>query len=296
MKVNVDLVIVMPIGPNCLQENICDTVESIVMFIRCDYRLIFADDSHASMGKRLQAIYPESHVVETSRAMGKLGGLYLTLSMAFSFALKHFHFKALLRMDTDALVIGPEPEQAAFKLFDSRPKVGIAGQYPLDYEGHPWDNSWPGKQLYAFTHTRQFFYKPLVHLSLLYFYLKARKNNYQRGESVFGGACFYNEAVLIKLKRHGLLPRKILSRVNLEEDHLFSLLARSLGFELGGLAGSGLPMGCAWKGLPASPEQLLAAGKKIVHSTRFWEGLDEQEIRRQFREARTNNYLENFNA
>jgi hypothetical protein len=40
------------------------------------------------------------------------------------------------------------------------------------------------------------------------------------------------------------------------------------------------------QGLPASPEQLVAAGKEIVHSTKSFGGRDEAEIRAVFLKAR----------
>ena len=296
MKQALDLIIVIPIGPNCQLDFIRDTVDSVRYYVHSNHRIIFADDSQQGMGARLQFIYPDTDLVTTRRSMGKLGGLYMTLSAAFRYAIGKYHFKALLRMDTDALIIGHDPEQAAISLFQNRPETGIAGQYPVDYHGIPWDNSWPGSQLYALTHTLQFFHRPLPHSTLMYYYIRARANGYQRGESVFGGACFYSESLLLKFEEKGLLPRKPLSRVNLEEDHLFSLLAKAVGFELGGLAGPDMPMACAWKGLPDSPERLLAVGKKIVHSTRFWNQLNESDIRKQFRTARVGSGISTVTA
>ena len=84
-----------------------------------------------------------------------------------------------------------------------------------------------------------------------------------------------------------LLPSYYFSNLNLGEDHLFSLLAKATGFELGNLSGRNMPVGCAWKGLPASPEQLKKDGKKIIHSVRQWKDMDEQAIRTYFKTERT---------
>jgi hypothetical protein len=45
-------------------------------------------------------------------------------------------------------------------------------------------------------------------------------------------------------------------------------------------------LGVRWRGLPCSPEELLERGKKVVHSVRFWEALDEGQIREHFRTRR----------
>lgn len=286
MKKDIQLVIVIPVGPNCRPDFLADTLDSIQTYIRSGYQVLLADDSQRGTGEDIREQYPDCVVLETDRSMGKLGGLYVTLSRAFRYAIEHYRFEALLRMDTDAMIIGENPETAALDLFRSKPAIGIAGQYPLDYEGKPWDTGWPGGQIWKFLHTRAFFKNIRAHSRIALLYRSARKNGYNRGESVFGGACFYNPLLLQKLADLKLLPDTILGRVDLEEDHLFSLLAKAVGFQLGSLSGPGLPMGCAWKGLPASPETLLNDQKKIIHSTRFYGPMDETAIRKYFARQR----------
>jgi hypothetical protein len=45
-------------------------------------------------------------------------------------------------------------------------------------------------------------------------------------------------------------------------------------------------MAMRWRGLPAHPDELLAKGKLLTHSVRFWGDLREPEIRGIFRAAR----------
>jgi len=70
------------------------------------------------------------------------------------------------------------------------------------------------------------------------------------------------------------------------EDHIFSLLAKSIGFHFGSLSGPGKPFALAWKGLPASPEQLYKEGRKFIHSTKSWNGMNEKQIREFFKQKR----------
>lgn len=287
MKVSVDLIVVIPLGPNCQLSFIADTISSVRHYVHCDHRILLADDSQKGTGRELQKLFPWIETIETERPMGKLCGLYLTLSMAFRHVLDRYHFKALLRMDTDALIIGRNPERAAFELFRREPDAGMAGQYPLDYDGRPWDISWPRTQLVKYLHSYKFFKHPIAHYKLLKLFIKARKNGYRTGESVFGGACFFSEPCLRRLLSMGLLPDQTFHVVNLEEDHLFSLLVSAAGFKLAGLSGNGLPVACSWIGLPASPEELHERGKKVIHSTRRWKDMSEEEIRKTFRAQRT---------
>ena len=286
MKAKYTLIVVVPVGPTCQPHHIRDTINSIRFYVRCRHKIILADDSQRGTGHQLAKEFTDIDVVETGSPMGKLCGLYITLSMAFRHALTHYTFDAALRMDTDALVIGPSPEKEALALFHSNSTVGIAGQYPLDYSGRPWDISWPREKIRRSLHTFRFFKRPVVHLALLPRYIRAIKKGYTRGESVFGGACFFSYACLEALMAAGLLPLYSLRELQLEEDHLFAILVRSIGFELGSLSGEGMPMGCAWKGLPVAPQQLMADKKKIIHSIRYWSDMREDEIRDLFREKR----------
>jgi len=55
----------------------------------------------------------------------------------------------------------------------------------------------------------------------------------------------------------------------LSEDVTFSLLAQAAGFKLKEFADRGQPFALAWRGLPMPPSQILAEGKKVVHSLKF---------------------------
>ena len=296
MKKHYDVVVVIPVGPGCLPANIADTINSFIHYTRSSYKIILADDSQLETGLLIKKDFPHVDVISTRYPQGKLCGLYITLSLAYRYALKHFRFTSLLRMDTDALITGEAPEREAIALFKANPAIGIAGQYPLDYNGNPWDISWPQKQVLRLTGSRTFFRKPFAHALLWLRYKKALQNGYNTGESVFGGAYFMSEACLKKLKGAGLLPSRLLKPVLLEEDHLFAILIKSLGFQFGDLASGTLPFGCAWKGLPAAPEDLFEKGKKIIHSTRYWHDMKEAEIRSFFREKRGSGEQQNENA
>jgi hypothetical protein len=293
MKKFVSVIVVIPIGPKCRPDFIEDTINSFIYYTGSDYKIVLADDSQKNTGINLREKYPDIDVVETPSSMGKLCGLYVTLSLTYRYVLEHYHFGALLRMDTDALIIGPEPEKEAIQLFKARPEIGIAGQYPFTYNGEPWDISWPKNQIIKYTSTYKFFRRPLANALLMLYYRRALKNGYKTGESVFGGACFLSEPFLKKLAGKGLLPDYRLKNIKLEEDHLFAVLAKSVGFGFENLSSLHLPFGCAWKGLPAPPGELYEKGKKIIHSVRYWNEMKEEDVRDYFKEKRDQN-LSNY--
>ncbi|MDB5110293.1 MAG: hypothetical protein JWR67_1407 [Mucilaginibacter sp.] len=286
LKPYYNTIVVIPVGPGSCTDFIADTINSFIYYNQLTYRIILADDSHQGIGTAIASYYPGVEVIPTRKPMGGWAGLYITLALAFRHAIENYRFSVLLKLDTDALVIGSNPQQEILQHLTLNPLIGIAGQYPLDYHGKPWNIKWPQQRILNGTRTWKFFRRPIANWQLIKLYRQALKNGYLTGESVFGGAYFMSEALLIKLFNSGLLPNYSFLSLNLGEDHIFSLLAKSLGFDLENLSSNGLPFGCAWKGLPVSPEKLLQDKKKIIHSVRFWNDLNEAEIRTYFKNRR----------
>ena len=118
--------------------------------------------------------------------------------------------------------------------------------------------------------------------------VRARKNGYKLGDSIMGGAVVYRHEAIAAMNEAGLLGRAELTAIGLQEDHIFGLCLFSLGYRLGefGDRYDDLPMGVHWNGLPASPSELMERGKSMIHSTKGFESMDEESIRREFRSAR----------
>lgn len=291
MRINFDLVIVMPVGPNCNLLYIDDTIQSIKHYFSCRYKLLLIDDSKKGTGAEVHRMHPDAEVLETKKYSGLSGGLYLNLCQAYQHALEKYDFELLLRIDTDALVTGKEPDQEALRYFKERPEVGMAGLHQtgesfINFLGDKVYNTWPRKQLIKDTCTWKIIRRPIANLTLRKLFFKALRKGYELGENIQGGAYFMSRSCIEKLNEAGYLPVYNLKTVNLEEDHLLSLLTKLVGFKLGDLSSGHLPLGVSWKGLPASPEILHAKGKKIIHSTRFWQDLNEEQIRAYFKKHR----------
>ena len=286
MKQYYDVIIVIPVGPGSSLEFIIDTINSYIFFTKSAFKFIIADDSQQGLGKMIQQQVANIDVVTTQKNMGWLCGLYINLSVAYKYALDHYDFLTLFKLDTDALIINHEPEKDAVILFSENKKAGMAGQYPLNYNGTLWDLAWPRKRILNGMHTWKFFRRPMANMALKKWYKLAVNKGYRAGESVFGGAYFMSKSMLGKLDENGLLPSHKLKSLNLGEDHIFSLLTKAVGFDLCSLSINKLPFGCAWKGLPGAPQQLLDDNKKIIHSVRYWGDMKEKDIRNFFKQKR----------
>lgn len=291
MKKHFDLIVVIPIGPNCKIDYILDTIDSINYYCKCTFKILLSDDSQKGTGKIVQGNFPDVEILQRDKSFGLWGGLYVTLSIAFKHALDNYDFKALLRMDTDALITGSNPQDEAIRIFDENKKAGMVGfhrigKYTKDFMGTPINNSWARDQILAYACSWRLILNPIANYTLRKIYFNATYNGYELGESIFGGAYFIGPEFIKSLDDAGYLPNYRLRTVKLEEDHIFSMLARLLDYNLIDLSMDNMPFGCAWKGLPAPPEVLYAMNKKIIHSTRFWNELTEADIRDFFKGKR----------
>jgi hypothetical protein len=282
---SVRLAVVIPVGPEPGLDNVIDTLESVCHYTTPKRKIVLVDDSGAGTGAQLHRIFREVDVVDTGGPSGARGGLFCGLAAGFNHVLRNYSFDLLLRMDTDALIIGPEPETEAAALFRSRPELGMLGSYRVDCNGGIRD----------FTPARELFRRELSWSAVRHFrrwrtlrrtLRKARARGYELGEHCLGGAFFLSYECVLRMSQTGVFGRKELRNSRLSEDHLFGLFTRSVGLEIGDLATGNLPLGVSYRGLPCSPVELLQRRKKITHSTRFWQDMREPEIRELFRKAR----------
>ena len=279
-----DSVFVIPVGPYCRAEFVADTIESIQHFAP-KARVILVDDTRSGLGVQLAERYQLS--VRVARAPGVFGGLYLNLSEGFKEALTQ-PFRILVRLDTDALIAGSDFESKALALFDSDSRLGSLGSFRISFSGVGVRNQrWARRRIITYLALRAWS-QPRAAQTVISLLRRAHKQGYKLGESIMGGAAIYRYEAVEALEKANLLGRTELARIGVHEDHIFGLCLFATGFALGefGNRFDDLPMGVKWKGLPADPNELLALGKSIIHSTKAFEGADESEIRRQFQLAR----------
>lgn len=283
-NVGADSVFVIPVGPFCREEFVADTIESIQYFAP-KARVILVDDSSSGLGVELANRYRLT--VRPARAPGVAGGLYLNLSEGFIEALTQ-PFRILVRLDTDALIAGSDFEAKALALFDADPHLGSLGSFHIAFSGVGVRNArWARRRIITYL-ALQAWTEPRAARVVISLLRQARRRGYKLGESIMGGAAVYRYEAVEVLKETNLLGRTELSKIGVHEDHIFGLCLFATGFTLGefGNRFDDLPMGVKWKGLPADPNELLALGKSIIHSTKGFQGTDESEIRRRFQSAR----------
>jgi hypothetical protein len=286
---SVKTVVVIPVGPRLRYDYICDTVDSVIYHMGRDCPIIAVDDSGAGAGDLLRQDYPSMVVLTTPGADDWYGGLYLAISMGMQYAVEHYDFRVLLRLDTDALVIGFGAEEEASLYFQQYPSVGQLGSYRLSCDGRERDFRRPRRRLLFEIGWWQAVLAPHEHRDrqfLRSIVRSARAQGYEDGEHCMGGATFYSGACLRALAQANLLGRRELGARRIGEDHLFAALLMSTGFRMADFATGDLPLGVRWRGLPYSPEELLRRKKKITHSTKSWKGSSEEDIRTFFRKAR----------
>jgi hypothetical protein len=279
-----ETVFVMPVGPNCRADFVFDTVDSI-RFFAPRARIIIVDDSRGDLGDEIEERYHVSIVKAT--AHGLFGSLYVNLSSGFREALQQ-PFRILVRLDTDALVAGDDFEKKALESFQSDPQLGSLGSFRIGYDRVGIrDTSWAKQRILIYFALRSW-RRPRATLLIAKLVVRARRNGYKLGESIMGGAVVYRHEAIAALDDAGLLGRAELTATRLQEDQIFGLCLLSLGYQLGefGNRYDDLPMGVQWRGLPASPEELMERGKSIVHSTKSFRSMDEESIRSEFRSAR----------
>jgi hypothetical protein len=221
-------------------------------------------------------------------APGGHGGLWVKLTTGYRWILERYVPNIILRMDSDALLIGRGLEARAMQMFDDNAKVGLLGAYRIGPDGGLRDPSWAARQLRA-----EIGLRGLLHAgrrSLLRRWAhQAHTHGYVDGESVLGGAYIHCYQAANRIYEQGWFNQPLMASSKLGEDHIMSLLTIAAGFRISDFGGPTDPMALKWRGLPAHPTELLATEKLITHSVRSWQNLSEQEIREIFAKARSRN-------
>jgi hypothetical protein len=264
------MVVVVPAGP---KDDAADTLRSVLCYTDSELILVIDDTKGRGIGiedpRILVFTPPES-------PPGVMGGLWAKLAAAYRYAVEHAEFDILLRLDTDALILGPGIAEAAAERFSSDPALGLLGSYRVGPDGESRDWSPAANLVRAHLGVRG-----LRHVAARRRLraLIAQAREYVTGEHALGAAVVLRGDMVREWHRRGMLDYSELGETALGEDHLFGLLTTAAGYRIGDFGGPDDPIAVRWRGLPAAPADLLAAGKLITHSVRSWEGMGEDEIR-----------------
>lgn len=288
MKKKVDAVIAIPF---CQKEYdiLLDTIKSVEYHVQEQHHIIAIDDHSSSrLDERLRKEMPHITVLRNPRQHGGRSGLYITQAAAIKYALEHFEFKVFIKMDTDALMIGPFLVKEAIDKFNSTPKAGLLGSYRFRADQQPrnW-YMWKFVLLYESSLLRRLLGKPVLWKHMI---KEARKTGYDLGENVLGGSYIFSADCLKEINRRGYLDyehEKVLTQSRLGEDVIYGLFCRAAGYEISDFGMKDDPMVIALDFFPMSKEEAVLKGKSMIHSVKKGKDNETQdELREYFRSLR----------
>ena len=281
----VRIAIIIPAGPH---DDVLDTLASVVRYTDPSRVILVVDDTSAlaSDDAVIRNISTDITVMPApARATGAYGGLWVKLAAGYSWLLDTFKPRMILRLDADALMLGPGIEAAAERVFDEFATAGLLGSYSIGPDGGARDFLPVAHTLHAETGFPGFLH-PRRRSSLRHYVGLARNAGYVDGEHALGGAYIHSYAAAFSLYSNGWLNQPWLATSKLGEDAIMALLTRAAGYRIADFGGPADPMALRWRGLPAHPAELLAQRKLVTHSVRSWGDLTERQIRTIFAEAR----------
>ena len=279
--------VVLPVGPNDGSAAL-DTLDSVLCYAGTSCIVVVVDDTDArdDFARCAEAMSDEIVVIPAPpRAAGGYGGLWVKIGAGYQWMLQRFAPEVILRLDVDALLIGSGLADSALATFAAHPKVGLIGSYRTAADGSVRDWSWGARMLRMESGPVGLLH-PLMRACQRRLLRLARANGYVYGEHPLGGGYFHSLSLADEINARGWWDLPALAPSRLGEDMIMGLLAVAAGYRIADFGGPADPVAARWRGLPAHPDDLLAQGKLLTHSVRFWEELREPEIRRIFRRAR----------
>ncbi|GAA2030247.1 glycosyltransferase [Pseudokineococcus marinus] len=289
-------VVVIPAGP---RDDVLDTVDSVLTHLGPSRHVVVVDDTRGARPEQISSLAstPDVTLLEPrSRGEGVYGSLWVKLAEALVAVLDVWDFDLLVRLDADALLIGPGLEDAALAVLDADRSLGLLGSYRTASDGSQRSFAPARELLRQDLHWRNAYGDPRLRRAVVRLRRSARRHGYEDGEHVLGACSLLPQRAIERMRESGLLQMGVLANSAMGDDHLMGLGVRAAGLTIGDFGRPGDPIAVRWKGLPAAPADLLARGVAVTHSVRSYEGatgafeedvvMGEEEIRSAFRRAR----------
>ena len=238
------------------------------------------------------------HHPRRGQGVGVWGALTEGILMGLDHIAEHEPAPMILKIDTDGHVIAPFAERAE-AVFAAHPKVGMMGLHDTTCHGtpRPYDPWVVGMFNYslpvAFRKSQPIWHRRLqIQLfgqsALVRKRIKAAQaNGYTLGEHCVGGAYMLRLDAVKDLRGQGMLREPSFWRhTHMSEDVVVSLYMRAAGWQLLGQTAPGQLFGVQHKGIPFSPEEMLAKGYALTHAVKNDERYSEADIRAFFKAKR----------
>jgi hypothetical protein len=292
--------VVIPAGPSPQEfDRIADVMASLHHFEPGVTRVVIVNDEHTGRHDLMAAAGPladRTTVIENPRdpaADGWSEGVLVGIASGLQELLDGPDLDWILRMDSDALAIGPF-DAAVSDRFASDPTIGMVGTYLYDIDGTPRDFGRTGVPVRRL-HMPVSLWKAQRTAKTSLFGTgrerkrvidAARERGYGWGEHVQGGAYGLSIAAVRAVAERGWLDCELWKGSYVSEDVIMSIQILALGYRMEGMVSPGEPFAVRHVGLPAPPQELHDAGYAIVHSLKGNEGRTEDEVRAEFRALR----------
>jgi hypothetical protein len=279
--------VVLPVGPRDA-EGALDTLASALAYLDESRIIVVVDDTggRGDFAQRAREMSQDVAVFPASAlAHGTLGELWVKQAAAYQWLLERYEPDLVMRLDSDALILGAGIEELAAREFAKDEKVGLLGSYRIRADGEPRDWSWPARRLRIEAGPRGL-RDPARRGRLRELIALARQHGYVDGEHALGACYIHTFAAVAEIYAKGWFRETYFATSRLGDDHLMGLLTVAAGYRLADFGRPEDPIALTWKGLPSHPDELLARKKLVTHSVKTWESLNEAEIRGIFKAAR----------
>jgi hypothetical protein len=222
--------------------------------------------------------------------------------MAFQWIARHApQARFGMKIDTDALVIGPFAQKLAAE-FDRDPTIGALGAYTKTPEGlerdiarnarlmrelHRPPVGWNGGPRGFLRSLKKRFGGSGGAATIRRHISDAVANGYVYGENCLGGAYAMSRESFADMKSRGYLDDyKLWTPVDVPEEVMMCMYVRATGRRLENFVDRGQVFGVRFVGLPFGLEEIVERGYSIIHSIKNDKRHSEEEIVQFFREQR----------
>ncbi len=216
-------------------------------------------------------------------------------------AQSHLEVDFVLKLDTDALVIGPFAGRVR-KYFLEHPGIGLIGAHDRTPAGEKRPLAEGAAAVRQLLATPLDVLHPIVwlrqrlnpDLRLIRGHIAAaRGNGYTFGEHCQGGGYALSHEALLRLRdMHFLARPEAWHAADCPEDVMTGMYVRATGLRLAGQAAPGEVFGVRKRGLPYPPAELADKKYAVIHSVKNDERTPEADVRVFFRQKRQDELAE----
>jgi len=290
------LPVVVPVGPGPREEaRVADLLASLQYHEPDAGPVLLIDD--APEQRRAWPVSQPDRAVEVlpnprnGEGVGTFGGVCAATLLGLRWARSRAPGEPVLRLDTDALVIGAFARHLR-AVVAGDPKVGVLGSCRRTPNGQLRDvRAWAAMVRRHAMPVWLWRTAPHVQRALSGRNAAVRREvraglrgrGYAPGSHCMAAACLITPRMVGAMAAAGMFDdplRWIDARIG--DDVMLGLQAAALGFELRGMVADGEPFGLSHVGLPDSPQRLVDRGFAFVHSLKNDPHMDEDELRAWF--------------